>query len=152
MPEWIRGDVLDVRSAVQQWKIGQTPAPKPHVSAACRTARPAPNKGYHSLDIPRRKALTQHLGSIACTGFTGFRRSTTQWYRCQCQSPRVLSWNCGVRTDSVICCVQDTRNIARIVTELAQRGVRLLPNTVIYPGRRWSWMGKYGQVLEAGLP
>lgn len=43
---------------------------------------------------------------------------------------------------------QDTRNIAKIVTELARRGVCLLPNTVIQPDRRWYWMGKQGQVLE----
>ncbi|KAF8874627.1 ribonuclease H-like domain-containing protein [Gymnopilus junonius] len=48
--------------------------------------------------------------------------------------------------------IDDTRNIAKIITELARRGVPLLPNTTIYPGRRWRWMGKYGQVLEEGLP
>ncbi|KDR73447.1 hypothetical protein GALMADRAFT_610486 [Galerina marginata CBS 339.88] len=48
--------------------------------------------------------------------------------------------------------IDDTRNIAKIVTELARRGVHLLPNTTIYPGRRWRWMGKHGQVLEDGLP
>ena len=43
---------------------------------------------------------------------------------------------------------QDTRNIARVVVELAKRGIRLEPNTAIYPGRRWQWMGKPGQILE----
>ena len=43
---------------------------------------------------------------------------------------------------------QDSRNIARIVVELARRGVRLVPNTPIQPGRRWPWMGKSGEVLE----
>ncbi|KAF9562164.1 hypothetical protein CPC08DRAFT_706893 [Agrocybe pediades] len=48
--------------------------------------------------------------------------------------------------------IDDTRNIAKIVTELARRGVRLVPNTTIYPGRRWRWMGKHGQILEDCIP
>jgi len=44
--------------------------------------------------------------------------------------------------------IDDSRNIARIVVELARRGIRLVPNTTIQPGRRWPWMGKSGQVLE----
>ena len=43
---------------------------------------------------------------------------------------------------------QDTRNIAKIVTELSKRGAVLRPNTQIKPGRKWIWMGKGGQVLE----
>lgn len=43
---------------------------------------------------------------------------------------------------------QDTRNIAKIVTELGKRGVPLKPNTQIKPGRKWVWMGKGGEVLE----
>jgi hypothetical protein len=43
---------------------------------------------------------------------------------------------------------QDSRNIARVIIELARRGVRLMPNTQIRPGRRWPWMGKSGQILE----
>ncbi|EJD06002.1 uncharacterized protein FOMMEDRAFT_78644 [Fomitiporia mediterranea MF3/22] len=46
------------------------------------------------------------------------------------------------------CGIDDTRNIARILTELAKRSIRLEPNTTIYPGRRWQWMGKPGQILE----
>jgi 3'-5' exoribonuclease 1 len=46
---------------------------------------------------------------------------------------------------------QDSRNIARIIIELARRGVRLTPNTPIQPGRRWPWMGKSGQILESYL-
>lgn len=46
------------------------------------------------------------------------------------------------------CGIDDTRNIARIVVELARRGVRLRPNTPINPNRRWPWMGRYGKVLE----
>ncbi|KAI0262917.1 ribonuclease H-like domain-containing protein [Gloeopeniophorella convolvens] len=44
--------------------------------------------------------------------------------------------------------IDDSRNIARIIVELARRGIRLQPNTPIKPGRRWPWMGKSGQVLE----
>jgi len=46
------------------------------------------------------------------------------------------------------CGIDDTRNISRIVIELARRGVRLRPNTPINPNRRWPWMGRYGKVLE----
>jgi 3'-5' exoribonuclease 1 len=43
---------------------------------------------------------------------------------------------------------QDSRNIARIIIELARRGVRLVPNTPIRLERRWPWMGRSGQILE----
>lgn len=44
--------------------------------------------------------------------------------------------------------IDDTRNIARIVIELARRGVQLVPNTAINPNRRWPWMGKHGKILD----
>ncbi|PCH38334.1 hypothetical protein WOLCODRAFT_65071 [Wolfiporia cocos MD-104 SS10] len=44
--------------------------------------------------------------------------------------------------------IDDTRNIARILIELARRGVRLMPNTSINPKRRWPWMGKRGKILD----
>ncbi|KZT28563.1 hypothetical protein NEOLEDRAFT_1129386 [Neolentinus lepideus HHB14362 ss-1] len=47
--------------------------------------------------------------------------------------------------------IDDTRNIARIVSELARRGVRLEPNTYIQADRRWQWMGKPGEILEEYL-
>jgi len=47
--------------------------------------------------------------------------------------------------------IDDARNIARVVVELARRGVRLVPNTEIQPGRRWPWMGRSGQILEQNL-
>ena len=43
---------------------------------------------------------------------------------------------------------QDTRNVARIVVELARRGMPLRANTSINPYRRWPWMGKNGKILE----
>ncbi|KAF8136290.1 ribonuclease H-like domain-containing protein [Boletus edulis] len=46
------------------------------------------------------------------------------------------------------CGIDDARNIARIVIELARRGIRLEPNTPINPKRRWQWMGRPGEVLE----
>ncbi|KAG6335879.1 hypothetical protein ID866_3216 [Astraeus odoratus] len=49
------------------------------------------------------------------------------------------------------CGLDDTRNIARIVIELARRGIRLEPNTSINPNRRWQWMGRQGEVLECHL-
>lgn len=47
--------------------------------------------------------------------------------------------------------IDDSRNIARIVAELARRGICLMPNTAIHPGRRWRWMGKHGQIREEYL-
>jgi 3'-5' exoribonuclease 1 len=47
--------------------------------------------------------------------------------------------------------IDDSRNIAKIITELALQDVCLLPNTPIHPGKRWPWMGKFGQVLEDHL-
>ncbi|KZV90427.1 hypothetical protein EXIGLDRAFT_770844 [Exidia glandulosa HHB12029] len=45
--------------------------------------------------------------------------------------------------------IDDTRNIARIVAELARRGVSLLCNLSVRPGRRWQWMGRTpGTILE----
>ncbi|KAI0340609.1 hypothetical protein BDW22DRAFT_1360017 [Trametopsis cervina] len=46
------------------------------------------------------------------------------------------------------CGIDDTRNVARIVIELARRGMLLKPNTAINPHRRWPWMGRNGKVLE----
>ncbi|KAJ3717611.1 ribonuclease H-like domain-containing protein [Lentinula guzmanii] len=43
--------------------------------------------------------------------------------------------------------IDDARNIARIVSECAHRNICLQPNTHIDPNRRWSWMGKSGQIL-----
>ncbi|KAL8284280.1 hypothetical protein RQP46_005029 [Phenoliferia psychrophenolica] len=45
----------------------------------------------------------------------------------------------------------DTRNAARILVELARRGVQLLPNRTVPEGGRgreksWAWMGRDGQV------
>ncbi|KAI0083989.1 ribonuclease H-like domain-containing protein [Irpex rosettiformis] len=46
------------------------------------------------------------------------------------------------------CGIDDTRNVARIVVELARQGMPLKPNTPINPQRRWPWMGRNGKVLE----
>ncbi|KAI6039010.1 ribonuclease H-like domain-containing protein [Pisolithus marmoratus] len=46
------------------------------------------------------------------------------------------------------CGMDDTRNIARVLIELARQGIRLEPNTPINPNRRWGWMGRPGEVLE----
>jgi len=44
--------------------------------------------------------------------------------------------------------IDDARNVARIMAELAHRGVRLIPNASIRPNRRWYWMGRPGEVRE----
>ncbi|ESK93004.1 double-strand sirna ribonuclease [Moniliophthora roreri MCA 2997] len=45
----------------------------------------------------------------------------------------------------------DTRNITRILGELARRGMRLEPNTRINYRRRWHWMGNDGLVHWTGI-
>ncbi|KAF9483805.1 hypothetical protein BDN70DRAFT_873427 [Pholiota conissans] len=111
MPEWIRGDILDVRSVVQQWRHSQNGLSvqyPPYIATGIRTPLNI-SAQLNALDLPAFEGR-QHSG------------------------------------------IDDTRNIARIVTELARRGVRLMPNTTIYPGRRWRWMGKHGQILQDELP
>ncbi|CAE6524724.1 unnamed protein product [Rhizoctonia solani] len=44
------------------------------------------------------------------------------------------------------CGMDDARNVARILVELGKREIRLEPNTVIHPRKRWSWMARDGQV------
>ncbi|KAG8699013.1 hypothetical protein FRC08_005550 [Ceratobasidium sp. 394] len=44
------------------------------------------------------------------------------------------------------CGMDDTRNVARILTELGKREVRLEPNTTIHPRKQWYWMGRDGEV------
>jgi 3'-5' exoribonuclease 1 len=43
---------------------------------------------------------------------------------------------------------KDTRNICRILTALAAKEHKLMPNSTINFKRRWPWMGRRGQVLE----
>ncbi|KII88959.1 hypothetical protein PLICRDRAFT_40586 [Plicaturopsis crispa FD-325 SS-3] len=100
MPDWIRGDILDVRAAV-----GLATIPAGRNKNAYRR---------RSLNIPLQ------LSALGLTSFQGRQHSG----------------------------IDDTRNIARIIVELARRGIRLEPNTVIQPGRRWLWMGRSGQILE----
>ncbi|THV07453.1 hypothetical protein K435DRAFT_257846 [Dendrothele bispora CBS 962.96] len=46
------------------------------------------------------------------------------------------------------CFPQDARNVSRIVTELARRGVKLQPNLTVTRRKRFNWMGRAGQVRE----
>ncbi|KAF7777483.1 hypothetical protein Agabi119p4_3555 [Agaricus bisporus var. burnettii] len=110
MPDWLAGDVLDVRMTVMQWLssqplLGDTESPTPQ-------ARFPP--------VRRSLNISAQLKALGLPSFQGRQHSG----------------------------IDDARNIARIVTELAKRGVALRPNTQIKPGRKWVWMGKGGQVLE----
>ncbi|KAL0947144.1 hypothetical protein HGRIS_013272 [Hohenbuehelia grisea] len=108
MPDWIRGDMLDVRLLVAHSLTTQhkpNPIPNPR----------SPNTFRRTLNIPGQ------LKALGLSPFEGTLHSG----------------------------IDDTRNIARIVAELARRGIRLQPNTVIQPDRQWPWMGTQGQVLEA---
>ncbi|KZT65438.1 hypothetical protein DAEQUDRAFT_731375 [Daedalea quercina L-15889] len=76
----------------------------------------------YSFPIPRRMTLTipRQLSALGLAPFQGRQHSG----------------------------IDDTRNIARILSELPKRGVKLEPNTRINPRKRWHWMGKRGKVLE----
>jgi 3'-5' exoribonuclease 1 len=46
--------------------------------------------------------------------------------------------------------IDDARNISRILTELANNNVTLVPNCNLRTSRRWDWMGRSGKVLYYG--
>jgi len=110
MPEWLRGDVMDVRKAVICWSEGRP-------SGFRRMPQPKAGEKRKSMGIPLQ------LKALGLTSFEGRQHSG----------------------------VDDARNIARIVAELAKRGVSLEPNCIIDPRRRWHWMGKRGEILEYTL-
>ncbi|KAF9050713.1 hypothetical protein BDZ89DRAFT_589323 [Hymenopellis radicata] len=47
--------------------------------------------------------------------------------------------------------IDDSRNISRIVQELARRGISLKSNNRVEADRRWGWMGKAGKVKEEAI-
>ncbi|KAF8333976.1 ribonuclease H-like domain-containing protein [Cantharellus anzutake] len=49
-------------------------------------------------------------------------------------------------TGRLHCGLDDARNVARILIELARTPLRVEPNTRILPNRRWWWMGPGGKV------
>jgi 3'-5' exoribonuclease 1 len=84
---------------------------------------PTPNKSYAAKQKKRSMKIPDQLKALGLPAFEGRQHSG----------------------------IDDTRNIAKIVIELARRDVRLLPNTRINLGRRWPWMGKSGHILEDHL-
>ncbi|EPQ58448.1 hypothetical protein GLOTRDRAFT_35639 [Gloeophyllum trabeum ATCC 11539] len=111
LPDWIIGDVMDVRKIVSR--------------IAYHEGRKSSGKSAKTYTFPRRLSLnlTSQLRFLNLGSFVGRQHSG----------------------------IDDTRNIARIVSELARRGVRLEPNTYIHADRRWQWMGKPGEILEEYL-
>lgn len=106
MPEWIRGDVIDVRKKVAAWLVATEKIPAKN-----------PGKWFpgHSLNISRQ------LSALSLPPFQGRQHSG----------------------------IDDTRNIARILTELGRRGVKIETNLRIHPNKRWYWMGdKLGEIVE----
>ncbi|KAJ7219074.1 ribonuclease H-like domain-containing protein [Mycena pura] len=99
LPDWMSGDVLDVRQLVT-------------VHTALRKRGPS-----RTLNIPAQ------LSAFGLPPFQGRLHSG----------------------------IDDTRNLARILKQLALENVRLQPNTPINLRRRWYWMGKSGQILEDRL-
>ncbi|KAJ7172693.1 ribonuclease H-like domain-containing protein [Mycena filopes] len=98
IPDWMTGDVLDVRAVVAAHTSGRQRGPYAGIG----------------LNIPAQ------LSVLGLPSFQGRQHSG----------------------------IDDTRNLGRILKQLAVEGVRLQPNTSINPRRRWAWMGKAGQILE----
>ncbi|PPQ64663.1 hypothetical protein CVT26_002753 [Gymnopilus dilepis] len=98
--------------------------------------------------------IARHDSAISEYLYSVYRRSKDDNIAVSTSVLKPVYFSCdgGDKADPAMRQPQDTRNIAKIITELARRGVPLLPNTTIYPGRRWRWMGKYGQILEDALP
>lgn len=112
MPDWMQGDILDVRTLVFDFLYAQDPV------NYMVTARTWTGKGCRTLNIPAQLLV------LGLPGFEGRQHSG----------------------------IDDTRNIARIIAELARRGITLFPNTAVYPDRRWHWMDRWGQMLQDYSP
>ncbi|KAJ7285628.1 ribonuclease H-like domain-containing protein [Mycena rebaudengoi] len=102
IPDWMTGDILDVRRLVMD-----------HTSGKVEKIQ----DGGRTMNIPSQ------LSALGLAPFRGRLHSG----------------------------IDDTRNLARIVSALASQGVRLQPNTSINSRRRWRWMGKPGQILEDNI-
>jgi len=106
LPEYLKGDVIDVRKQVADWQA--------------RTQKISVKKLPKGTPS-RSLTITRQLTALSLPPFEGRQHSG----------------------------IDDTRNIARILTELARRGVRLEPNLRIQPGRKWYWMGsELGHVID----
>ncbi|KAF8487645.1 ribonuclease H-like domain-containing protein [Gautieria morchelliformis] len=111
LPEWLRGDIIDVRKHVVSWQ-----AQTQNIPSRKSSARSPPGP---SLNISRQ------LTALSLAPFQGRQHSG----------------------------IDDTRNIARILIELARRGVKLDTNAKINPNRRWYWMGnQLGEIYEEYFP
>ncbi|KAJ4488184.1 ribonuclease H-like domain-containing protein [Lentinula aciculospora] len=109
VPDWLRGDALDVKKLVTNWSISQK-------------YQGRKMKVMLSRNHPHRPSLniSSQLRVLGLPAFQGRKHSG----------------------------IDDARNIARILSECARRNISLQPNTRIDSNRRWSWMGKSGQVLQ----
>src|ERR1700761_141600 len=132
MPLWLRGDIIDVRKIVS----ALSEVSRIHGLRVC-FHKISPNSdvtlisGSCYLAHPAMPHVTEYRKSAAVPRACAVRGKATQWNRCE--FPFSV-------TDAIFnFCSQDSRNIARIVIELARRGVRMVPNTPIWPDRRWPW-------------
>ncbi|KAJ3556641.1 hypothetical protein NM688_g1912 [Phlebia brevispora] len=128
LPRWISGDVMDVRRVVAKWQE--------------KTDLRSKSKGSVAFSSPSGTFLpiTRQLHLLGLGSFEG--RQHCGMDVCILISKRFFHLILSTFY------LEDTRNVARIVTELARRGMALRPNTSINPHRRWPWMGKNGKVLE----
>jgi len=118
-------DVMDVRKVVLNWMLAS------ESTAQQRNIYPASRQSHIGLvklnpTHFRRPSLNiaSQLEALALSPFEGRQHSG----------------------------IDDTRNIARIVTELARLGVRLETNINIDPGKRFYWMGgQPGEIWEERL-
>lgn len=143
---------MDVRTAVLDWLHAQEPLN--HVAAA-RRVRVLMSKAFSTLIIDRHGPAPD----VAHSTFQPNSRFS-DWLVSKADSI-VASTSVHATACSFLLapdpypvprCSQDSRNVARVITELARRGISLYPNTSVHPNRRWQWMGKRGQILEAYWP
>jgi len=109
VPDYLKGDVIDVRKLVATW-----------LSAS----KDKSIKNLSKWSPTRNLNISRQLAVLSLPSFQGRQHSG----------------------------IDDSRNIARILAELARRGVRLENNLRIQPGRRWYWMGDAGEIIESYFP
>ncbi|OCH95630.1 hypothetical protein OBBRIDRAFT_809778 [Obba rivulosa] len=120
MPAWIQGEMLNVRRVVSEGCTSTMRRQTPQNGRRNAVRRLLCDAG--AFPLPKRISLTisQQLQVLDLPPFEGRQHSG----------------------------IDDTRNITRIVIEIARRGMVLRPNTAINPNRRWPWMGKLGRMRE----
>jgi len=123
VPHWFWIDVMDVRKVVTNLSFArEQQTTQDALDTSYRNTNPVVPKAQHF----RRPSLniSSQLNALSLPPFKGRQHSG----------------------------IDDSRNIARIVTELARIGISMESNLNVNPGRRWYWMGaRPGEIWEEYL-